>query len=371
LRDVLIDLGERSYKIHIEAGCLSNIGGFISELFGDTRRKVCVVTGEKVAGLYLADVERSLNEKYDVFPVIVPDGEINKSFNIYEKIISELIVNKFERKSIVIPLGGGVTGDMAGFAAATFLRGVPFVQVPTTIMSQIDSSIGGKVAINHKLGKNLVGSFYQPKGVWIDTRVLKTLDRRERISGIAEAVKHAIIRDRDFFNYIDDNLESILSVSSDEIMENFIYWNCSIKADVVSLDEKESGIRALLNYGHTVGHALEAVTDYERFTHGEAVMLGMIAAGRIAVIKRLLKQAEFDMQIGLISRIGVNGDIDDIKIKDVMELMKHDKKMSDGKIMYVLAEKTGQAGIYKDVSWNEIESAIDYTLEIIEKMRRN
>ena len=250
------------------------------------------------------------------------------------------------------------------FVAATFLRGVPFVQVPTTIVAQVDSSIGGKVAVNHEFGKNLIGSFYQPRGVWIDTRVLNTLDQREVVSGMGEAIKHAIIRDRSFFDFIDNHLESIMSFTApDDIMEQFIAWNCRIKAEVVSADERESGLRTILNYGHTVGHALESVTGYRRYKHGEAVMLGMIAAGKIALRKGLISEADFDRQNSILARIGINNDLSGIRSDKIFEAMTHDKKVLGGHIRFVLPDSIGSVVVCDKVTQDEILDGIKYMLE--------
>ncbi len=247
MQKVAVDFGDRSYDIVIEGGSLSRVGSFVRSCFGEGSLKTAIVTTEKVAGLYMDTALNSLsNEGFDVITIVVPDGEEYKTLATYESIVTELIKARFERKSVMIPLGGGVIGDVAGFVAGTLMRGVPFVQIPTTIVAQVDSSIGGKVAVDHPLGKNLIGSFYQPRGVWIDTHVLTTLEYREVVCGMAEVVKHAVIRDRGFFEFLENNLDSIMKFeASDDTMERFIAWNCRIKAAVVSADEKERLIRRL------------------------------------------------------------------------------------------------------------------------------
>ena len=369
MQKVKIDFGDRSYNIHIEGGSLPHVGAFVRDCIGGTARKVCVVTTDTVAGLYLDTAVKSLSgADFDVTQVVVPDGEEYKTLATYENIMTKLIEARFERKSVVLPLGGGVIGDVAGFVAATFLRGLPFVQVPTTIVAQVDSSIGGKVAVNHPLGKNLIGNFYQPRGVFIDTRVLSTLESREVVSGMGEAVKHAVIRDRDFFSFIEEHLESIMAFEApDDIMERFIAWNCRIKAEVVSADERESGLRAILNYGHTVGHALETVTGYSRFKHGEAVILGMLAAGRIAVMKGLLSEENFNRQNSLLERVGINRDVDGISTDEMHDAMKHDKKVSEGRIRFVLPDSIGSVRVYDDVTRDEIEDGMRFMLEYAEE----
>jgi len=364
MQKVPVSFGERSYDILIEGGSLPRVGRFVRDCVGVKSGKVAVVTTETVAGLYLETASSSIADAgFAVTEIVVPDGEEHKTVATWERILTRLIGERFERKSVVVPLGGGVIGDTAGFAAATLLRGVPFVQVPTTIVAQVDSSIGGKVAVNHPLGKNLIGSFQQPRGVWIDTRVLETLERREVVSGMGEAIKHAVIRDETFFAFLEDRLEAIMRFEApDEVMERFIAWNCRIKASVVSEDERESGVRAILNYGHTVGHALETVTGYGRFTHGEAVILGMVAAGRIAVLKGLMGENDFDRQNALLKRAGIAGDVDGIAVDEVVDAMFRDKKVSSGKIRFILPDGIGAVRIHDDVTGDEMEDGIDFTL---------
>ncbi|MFC1692796.1 3-dehydroquinate synthase [Candidatus Latescibacterota bacterium] len=365
MQKVHVVLGERSYDIIIEGGSLSRVGSFVRECYGEELSRVCVISSRTVADLYLETVCNSLSEMgYDNVRIVIPDGEEQKTLDTYERITTQLIELRFERKSLIIPLGGGVVGDVSGFVAATFLRGIPFIHVPTTIVAQVDSSIGGKVAVNHPLGKNLIGSFYQPGGVWIDTRVLSTLEHREVVSGMAEAIKHAIIRDEGFFAFYEENLESIMSFeATDDIMESFIAWNCRIKAEIVSADERESGLRSILNYGHTVGHALETVTDYGRFTHGDAVILGMFAAGRIAVRKGLMSEHDLNRQNRLLERVGINREIEGITRDDMIEAMTRDKKVTGGRVRFALPHGIGTVKIHDDVTWDEIGDGIEYMIE--------
>jgi len=365
MEHIEIQLGERSYDIHVEGGCLPRLGDFVAGCVGSPPRKVCVATTETVAGLYLDEAVRALtNTGYEVVEFVVPDGEEHKTLTTFEAIITKLIEERFERSSAMIPLGGGVIGDTAGFVAAAYLRGIPFLQVPTTIVAQVDSSIGGKVAVNHTLGKNLIGCFYQPRGVFVDTRVLTTLEPREVVSGMGEAVKHALIRDNSFFAFLEEHVETIMTCEApDDVMERFIAWNCRIKADVVRQDEREGGLRAILNYGHTVGHAVETVTGYTRFRHGEAVILGMIAAGRIAVVKGLIGEDEFGRQNALLERIGVRRDLPEITTDDLYEAMTRDKKVSGGRIRFVLPHATGSVDIHDDVTREEMDEGMRYMLE--------
>ncbi len=366
MEKVPVSLGDRSYDIIIEAGGLRHAGRFIREAVGEKTRKAGIVTTRTVAELYLDTVFDSIaGAGFEVTPVVLPDGEEHKTLATWEGILTRFIEARFERGSMVVALGGGVVGDMAGFAAATLYRGVPFVQVPTTIVAQVDSSIGGKVAVNHPLGKNLIGSFHQPRGVWIDTRVLSTLERREVVSGMGEVIKHAIIRDPLFFSFLETNLESIMSFRApDPVMERFIAWNCRIKAAVVSADERESGIRAILNYGHTVGHALETVTGYNRFRHGEAVLLGMVAAGEIARARGVFPETDFERQNALIRRAGLFCEVEGVSPDTVLAAMQLDKKVSGGKVRFVLPKAIGAVDMYSDVTNDEILRGVEFVLDI-------
>jgi 3-dehydroquinate synthase len=361
MHTVTMNLGERSYPIVIEAGCLPCAGAFVREFCGDKAREAAVVTSETVARLYLGPVAGSLEKSgFRVVTVVLPDGEEHKTVATWESILTRLIEERFERSSVIVALGGGVVGDVAGFAASAFLRGVSLVQIPTTIVAQVDSSIGGKVAVNHPLGKNLIGSFHQPRGVFIDTRVLATLAPREVVSGMGEVVKHAVIGDETFFSFLEEHLESIMGFEAeDEVMERFIEWNCRIKARVVSEDERERGVRAHLNYGHTVGHALETVTGYTRFSHGEAVALGMIAAAAIARARGLLSPGDEDRQNALLDRVGVNCAVGDIAPGAVLDAMRRDKKVSGGRIRFVLPPRIGAAEVFADVSEEEILRGVE------------
>jgi 3-dehydroquinate synthase len=365
MESVPVCLGDRSYDIVIEAGSLPRTGSFVRRLAGEKMSKAAVLTTETVAGLYLEPVAYSLErEGFTVTRIVIPDGEDYKTIATWESILTRLIESRFERKSILIPLGGGVVGDVGGFAAASLLRGIPFVQVPTTIVAQVDSSIGGKVAVNHHLGKNLIGSFYQPCGVWIDPLVLRTLNRREVISGMGEVIKHAMIRDAGFFSFLEDHLDSLMDFSAtNELLERFIAWNCRIKAEVVASDERESGIRAILNYGHTVGHALETVTRYSRFSHGEAVMYGMVAAAEIAKERGLITGSETLRQNALLLRAGMSCDVKGISTSEILEAMKLDKKVIGGKIRFVLPSRIGAVDVYSDVKESEILRGINFLLE--------
>nr|HID57804.1 3-dehydroquinate synthase [Desulfobacterales bacterium] len=359
LKIVGVNLGQRSYPIYIGSGILSGFGDYYRR--HGLGRKVAVVTDTTVSRLHLEPVEKSLNESgYNVTRVVIPDGEGQKSLKTCEEVCGVLIKAGLERSSSIVALGGGVVGDIAGFVAATFLRGVSYVQVPTSILAQADSSIGGKVAVNHPLGKNMIGAFYQPRFVFIDVDVLRTLPKHQITAGLAEVVKHALIRDEAFFRLLEEDIEAIIDLKAPtELLERVIERNCQIKAEVVSRDETEQGLRAILNYGHTIGHALEAVTNYCRYRHGEAVILGMIAAGRIACRKGMLGEDQLKQQNDLLQRIGRPKTPVDISTDSILKRMESDKKVRDGRVRFVLLEKIGKAVVTDEVEEPLVRAAIE------------
>jgi len=276
-----VDLGARSYDIHIEPGCLDGIGAAMRGQFPAARRCL-MVSNDMVAPLYLERVKQSLvRNGWHVSECILADGEQHKNIASWSVILDALMQARLSRNEPVLALGGGVVGDMAGFAAACYRRGVPYVQVPTTLLAQVDSSVGGKTAVNHPHGKNMIGAFYQPRLVWVDPDVLQTLKPRELRAGIAEAIKYGLIRDAAFFDAIKDGMESLLELDAAMVSE-VILTSCRHKAEVVMADETEQGMRALLNLGHTFGHAIEAMTHYTQYLHGEGVTLGTLMAARLS-----------------------------------------------------------------------------------------
>ncbi|MEK7773341.1 MAG: 3-dehydroquinate synthase, partial [Deltaproteobacteria bacterium] len=281
MHTIRVELGQRSYPIHIERGLLSSIGTRLNDL--GFKGRAAVVTNPRVGGLYAKAVCGAL-EAAGVVPAVitVPDGEEYKTLKEASKVYDGLIERMMERSSPVIALGGGVIGDLAGFVAATYLRGVPFIQIPTTLLAQVDSSVGGKTAVNHPKGKNLIGAFYQPRAVFIDPDALKTLDAREMRAGLAEVIKYGVIWDEGFFSFLEKNAEKLLT-PGDELI-TAIEMSCRIKAEVVGLDETESGLRSILNFGHTFAHAIEALSGYGTFKHGEAVAIGMHMAARFSAM---------------------------------------------------------------------------------------
>ncbi len=290
-------------------------------------------------------------------PILLPDGERFKTLQSVSKIYEPLIRANADRGSTIVAVGGGVVGDTAGFAAATFLRGIAVVHVPTTLLAQVDSSIGGKVGVNHALGKNLIGAFHQPTLVVIDPALLKTLPRREFRSGLYEMVKYGVISSRDLFDRLNADIKSLFAKDSRALVPAIVE-SCRIKADVVSKDERESGLRRILNYGHTVGHALEAVTGYRRFRHGEAIALGMLAAADLAVARGALAERERQALAQLIAKLGPLPTVADLSIPDILEAMRRDKKVVDGRLHFVIAIEIGATMTVDDVTEDELRAVL-------------
>ena len=336
-----VNLGERSYPIHVGSGILTRAGELLAQ--AGLRGKVAVVTNPTVAQLYLDPIHKTLNQSgFDALPILVPDGEEHKNFTSLETIYDRLIAERFERKSCVLALGGGVVGDLAGFAAATYLRGVPYVQVPTTLLAQVDSSVGGKTGVNHADGKNLIGAFYQPKLVLIDVAALKTLPRRELVAGLAEVIKYGVIEDPALFALLEDKIEKLVQLDS-ELLIQTISTCCAIKARVVEADEREDDYRAVLNFGHTIGHALEAVTGYTEFLHGEAVGVGMVKAAALSTEQGFCDQQTFERVVGLIKQAGLPSEIPgNISLPGLIQALEVDKKAAGGKIKFVMCEGLGK-----------------------------
>jgi len=348
---IRVDLAERGYPIEIGQGILPRIGERMASL--GLKGKIGLITNPRVGRLYGAVVTRSLKKAgYKVTTIRVPDGERYKNLGSVSRVYDELVRCSFERNSTLLALGGGVIGDLAGFAAATFMRGIGFVQVPTTLAAQVDASIGGKTGVDHPHGKNLIGAFYQPKLVFIDPAVLKTLGRREFISGLAEVIKYGVIQDELFFSYLEDNMEKIMRLEP-SALSHAIHRSCAIKADVVQKDEREGRLRKILNYGHTFGHALETVTKYRTYLHGEAVSIGIAFAAHLSLRLGLLDPPSVRRQIDLLERAGLPVALPKIKAADILKAMAMDKKVSDGKIHFVLAERIGRVTV-KPVEEREI-----------------
>ncbi|MCR4287889.1 MAG: 3-dehydroquinate synthase, partial [Deltaproteobacteria bacterium] len=342
---VRLELGDRSYDIMIEAGLVSKIGGCLKAMGFSGR--AAIITNPVVERLYAGVVKKSL-EQAGLNPVvfIVPDGEEHKSLSEAGLLYDRMIDARMERTSPVIALGGGVIGDLSGFVAATYLRGVPYIQVPTTLLAQVDSSVGGKTAVNHPKGKNLIGAFYQPKAVLIDPLVLKSLDIREKRAGIAEIIKYGVIWDKEFFEFMEEDPDALLLQG--ERLEKAIERSCAIKASVVSADEREAGVRAILNFGHTFGHAIEAVTGYGTYRHGEAVAVGMCMASDMSRFLGLCPEKTAKRIKALIERAGLPTGVAGLDPEDIIRAMAFDKKVVSERLRFVLVTEIGSV-VLKDV----------------------
>jgi len=355
---VRVALDERSYDITIADGALAQVGETIRAALGDKTHRVAVISNPKIHALYGRVVEKSLKQAgFSTLTHSIGDGERAKSLRTAERAWGFLIANRFERSNAIVALGGGVVGDLAGFVAATFLRGVNYAQIPTTLLAQIDSSVGGKTAVNHALGKNLIGAFHQPRAVVIDPGVLRSLPSRELRAGLYEAVKYGVIRDRELFSLILNNLDRINALDP-ELLARVIARSCEIKAEVVTADERESGLRRILNFGHTVGHALEAVTAYRRLKHGEAVGYGMKCASTIAEKVGIIPRADADaIRLG-VDELGRLPRIDDLKTQNVIAAMAHDKKVAQGKLPLILPTTIGSVVVRDDIAPTVIREAV-------------
>lgn len=316
-------------------------------------RKICIVSDSVVAPLYLDTVKNSLAEVSDcITEYVFEAGEKNKNLNIVKSLYEFLILNKFERRDILVALGGGVVGDLTGFTAATYLRGIDFIQVPTTLLAQVDSSIGGKTGVDFDSYKNMVGAFYMPRLVYINISTLNTLDERIFNSGFGEIIKHAYIKDSEYLDYIKNNTVNIMS-RQPGCLEEIIYKSCVIKGNVVEKDPTEKGDRMLLNFGHTLGHAIEKLSGFALY-HGECVVLGMICALYISKKRGSITDAEYESAIRLFKDFNYPMTVSGIKVNEVVDVSKNDKKMSAGKIRFVLLNAVGDAYIDYDVSEGEM-----------------
>jgi len=352
-----VALGDRSYPIHIGSELLGKTELILPHL---KRKQVAIVTNTTVAPLYFDAIASPLKASgIDVIPIILPDGEAYKNSETLNLIYDALLQNRCERNTTLIALGGGVIGDLTGYAAATYLRGVPFIQVPTTLLSQVDSSVGGKTGINHPLGKNMIGAFYQPQVVLADIATLVTLPKKELAAGMAEVIKYGLIRDRDFFDWIENNIEKLNSLDA-AAMSYAIYRSCQNKAEIVAADEREVGERALLNLGHTFGHAIENAMGYGVWLHGEAVAAGTMLAADLSGRLGWLKADEIERIRKLFVAAKLPVDAPELGVERYLDLMGMDKKVVDGKIRLVL-----QQGIGKSVLTSDYDSrALKQTLSM-------
>ncbi len=353
---ITIDLGERSYPVLIGDKLLENAKAHLDPYISGSQ--VCIITNDVVAPLYLSSLKAQFEKDYQVFTHILPDGESSKNLQVLEGIFETLLENACSRDVTLIALGGGVVGDMTGFAAASFMRGVDFIQIPTTLLAQVDSSVGGKTGVNHRLGKNMIGAFYQPKCVLADVGVLETLPAREFSAGLAEVIKYGLILDADFLSWLENNIQALLEHEA-EALAHAVKCSCETKAYVVSKDEKEKGLRALLNLGHTFGHAIEAHYQYGTYLHGEAVsigtmmalelsaIMGMIDASAVSTAKQLMQAAKLPVKCK-----------DFIEPDILLDFMSVDKKALSGRIRLVLLEALGKAVVTDNFEIEDVKQAM-------------
>lgn len=357
MQKIRVELAERSYNIVIDSGIMNGIGRALERF--EFSRRLALVSNPTVYGLYGSAVAESIKSSgFDLVEVIVPDGEGYKNLLWVQNIYEELLKAKLDRKSALIALGGGVIGDITGFAASTYMRGIDFVQVPTTLLAQVDSSVGGKTGVNHALGKNMIGTFWQPRLVWVDIATLQTLPRREFLSGLAEVIKYGVIWDAGLFSFLEAERDKVLRLDKASLAY-LISRSCEIKSEVVSKDERESGLRAILNYGHTIGHAVETATGYTRFLHGEAVAIGMCAEAALSQMLGFIDREQVERIGALVSSYGlpvkVPGDTD---MGGLLESMTLDKKAVSGELKFILPEKIGTVKIHAGVSADEIRNIL-------------
>jgi len=360
-RQIDVALGDRTYPIVAGTGMIPSFAPMCRDR--GISETVVIISDRNVARYYLRPLQRNLaHYAFQPFTITIPAGETQKSLQRTNAIFTEMLKKKIPRTAAVIALGGGVIGDLAGFVAASYQRGIKVVQVPTTLLAQVDSSIGGKVGINHPLGKNMIGAFHQPQFVWMDTEYLKTLAPREIICGLGEVVKYGVIRDAELFIYLESHLDDILQLNPDAL--TYVVERCAaMKAKIVSQDEHESGIRVILNCGHTVGHGLESAGRYKLLKHGEAVLLGMIAEGFIAREMKLLDADSYERLESFIRRIPIKAKLSTLKMADILDPMGRDKKRIGKKLRFVLPTKIGEVTVVDDVNKKLIQRAVKHVLD--------
>ena len=346
-----VNLGERSYPIYIEAGVRKNASRLAEHISGN---QLLIVSNETVAPLFLAEVKSALADSLKVSEVILPDGEEHKTLAVLERIFDTALADSHNRSTTILAIGGGVVGDMAGFAAASYQRGVNYLQMPTTLLSQVDSSVGGKTAVNHPLGKNMIGAFYQPQAVFIDPQVLASLPDREYAAGLAEVIKYGLICDQPFYEWLLEKRD-LLTQRDEAALVEAIERSCDAKARVVAEDEREGGLRAILNLGHTFGHAIEAAQGYGQWLHGEAVAAGMMLALKLSVRRGWIGEDQIAVLADWLSAVGLPVDPpDNMSVDTWLDHMGRDKKVVNGRLRLVLLESIGKAVIADDVSPEEL-----------------
>jgi 3-dehydroquinate synthase len=351
-----VALDSRTYPIHIGRSLLQRSELILPHL---KRKQVAIVTNTTVAPLYLEKLAKPLEEAgVSIVEIVLPDGEAYKNSETLNQIYDALLKSRCERSTTLIALGGGVIGDLTGYAAATYLRGVPFIQIPTTLLSQVDSSVGGKTGINHPLGKNMIGAFYQPKLVLADIDTLQTLPKRELSAGVAEVIKYGLIRDVDFFDWLETNIEKLMELEETAISDA-IFRSCQNKAEVVAADEHEAGERALLNLGHTFGHAIENAMGYGVWLHGEAVAAGTILAADLSQRMGWLSKEDYKRMHALLSAASLPLRAPNLGVEKYLDLMQSDKKVADGKIRLVLQQGIGKAVITSDYDAEMLKQTLE------------
>jgi 3-dehydroquinate synthase len=355
MKRVKVELGSNSYEIRIGTDLCAHAGLWLKEK--GFSGKIIIITDTTVKALFTDTLSRGLTRAgFNAVILEVPAGEEQKSLETAGRLYHELTSAYAERSTPILALGGGVIGDLAGFVAATYMRGVPLIQMPTTLLAQVDSSVGGKTAVDHGQLKNTIGVFYQPKLVMIDIGYLKTLPEAELTNGLAEVIKHAAIRNRELFNFLDTEMARARALDT-AVLEKIVLENVRIKAEVVAKDEKESGLRGILNYGHTIGHAVEAVSNF-RLKHGQCVAIGMTAAARISSRMGTLDESDVARLTNTIKKAGLPTEMPDLKMEDIIQAMKHDKKIQQNKIRFVLLKSIGDAFITDEVSLSLVEEVL-------------
>lgn len=355
MQTLRVALGERSYPIQIGAGLLGEARVYAPYVNG---RRVAVVTNRVVAAHYLDRVQRALEQAgAQPVPVLIEDGEQAKSWATLDQVIDALLAARLGRDALIVALGGGVVGDLAGFAAAVYQRGIAFIQAPTTLLAQVDSSVGGKTAINHARGKNMVGAFHQPLAVIADVASLDTLPERELRAGLAEVIKHGFVLDAQFVTWLEANIDKLLARDR-AALAHAVLRSCELKAQVVAADEREAGLRAVLNFGHTFGHAIEAGVGYGEWLHGEAVAAGMVMAAELSTLAGSLRREDAQRVQALIARAGLPVRGPALAPERYLELMQVDKKAAGGNVRFVLLEGLGRAGLRADVDARLVRASI-------------
>ena len=348
---ILVPLGKKSYEVTLEAGILNNISEELFKIGINKKRKILVISNAEISNLYGKNFLTNLKDNnFHAQIFLIKAGEAHKNLKTLSDIYDAAFEFGLDRNSLIIALGGGIVGDITGLAAATWLRGVDYIQIPTTLLSMVDSSVGGKTAVNHPKGKNLIGTFNQPKAVYIDPETLKTLPPREFNAGMAEVIKYGVIKDRGLFEFLEDekNKVDLINLENQSLIK-IINSSIKTKSQIVSQDEQEHGVRAILNYGHSFGHVIENLCGYGKYLHGEAISIGMRIAGEIAIEKGLWSKEQSSRQNNLIKKYGLPTQIPKIKKKEVLNILMGDKKVRDGKMRFVLPKQIGKVDIYDDI----------------------